>query len=153
MGAWALFNASACFGGAADSHSMRWECGKSDASTWQKKIKSLDPFIQRLKFAIILNQDAMKFIKLCDKKGVLLYVDAPYYGTEKYYKCARGFSHVGLCKLLHSLKHAKVVLSHYYAEPYIEMYKDWDIEQQVSRSNIPAYAHRKRVIEALFIKR
>lgn len=63
--------------------------------------------------------DGIKLIRKVDKPGVLPYVA---FGTEHRYKVAKGFKHEDLAGALTSLKHAKVVLSHYYVEPYISLF-------------------------------
>ena len=158
LGCWALFQIFASYSGYADAHSFAWRVkGQSPAVSWETKTKSLEFFIKRLKDATILNKDAIELIGAVDKPGVLLYCDPPYIGAEFRYKIAVGFSHEVLAAALNKLKHAKVVLSHYYVEPYISLYNGWRVEKQDSTQSCAGTTthspdEHPKVIEALFIK-
>lgn len=158
LGCWALFQVFSSYSGYADAHSFAWRTkGQNPAKSWESKTKSLDFFITRLKNATILNKDAIKLIKSVDKPGVLLYCDPPYIGAEFRYKVASGFSHEMLADTLNKLEHAKVVLSHYYSEPYISLYNGWKVEKQNSTQScagttIHSPSEHPKVVEALFIK-
>ena len=158
LGCWALFQIFASFSGYPDAHSFAWRVkGQNPATKWQDKIKALGPFVQRLRDTTILNEDGIKIIKRVDKLGVLLYVDPPYVGAEYRYKVAKGFSHTNLAETLCGLKHAKVIVSHYFTEPYISLYKGWDVQKQksvqsCSGTTIHSPDEQPKVIEALFCK-
>ena len=159
LGCWALYQVFASFSGYPDAHSFAWrKIGQNPAIKWQTRINNLGPYIEKIKNATILCYDGIEFIKKMDKHGVLLYVDPPYKGAEKRYKVSKGFSHEELAKTLSSLKHAKVILSHYYTEPYKTYFEDWEISTQQSVQSckggtIHSPQDSKKVVEALFIKR
>ena len=101
--------------------------------------------------------DGIKLIRKADKPGVLLYADPPYLGAEHRYRVAKGFSHEELANALKNLKHAKVVLSHYYIEPYISLYDGWTVHtresvQSCAGSTIHSPTEHPKVVEALFCK-
>jgi DNA adenine methylase len=156
LGCWALFQIFASFSGYPDAHSFAWRVkGQNPAAAWQRKIRSLQRFRDRLCNATILNLDGIKLIKRADKPGVLLYVDPPYIGAEHRYKVAEGFKHEKLAEALRELKNAKVVLSHYYIEPYISLYEGWTIHKQKSVQSCAGSTKHSpdthpKVIEALF---
>ncbi len=157
LGCWALFQVFASYSGYADAHSFAWRVkGQNPAVAWENKIVSLNWFIKRLREATILNRDAIDLIKSVDKPNVLLYCDPPYAGAEYRYKIAKGFSHELLAETLKNLKHAKVILSHYYAEPYISLYDGWRVEKKKSVQSCSGTTkhspdEQPKVVEALFI--
>ena len=158
LGCWALFQIFASFSGGPDLHSFAWRLkGQNPATQWKEKADSLRPFINRLRDTTILNMDGIKLIRKADKPGVLLYVDPPYIGAEHRYKVARGFTHEDLADALNTLKHAKVVLSHYFVEPYISLYEGWTVHKQKSvqscaGSTVHSPDKHPEVMEALFCK-
>jgi len=53
-------------------------------------IKYLTAIQERLSRVVIENKDYKGLIKVYDRPGALLYLDPPYYGTEKYYQAQFG---------------------------------------------------------------
>lgn len=80
-----------------------------------KKIASrCEAVADRLKKAKILNEDYRKVAKKYDRPGVFQYWDPPYQGRAKgLYKFEEGVSPEEVCGLAKSMKHAKVLITHY----------------------------------------
>jgi DNA adenine methylase len=129
LGAWALFQCAASHAGWPDGHSFAWRtAGSNPVVSWQTKVVKLLLYSERLQEAAFASQDALEFLDRCNKPGVLLYVDPPYFGAEHRYKVTKGkFDHEALAERLRRTR-AKVILSHYYAEPYISLYGGWRYE-------------------------
>jgi transposase-like protein len=131
--------------------------GANPAAKWQERIRTLKPFVDRLKNATIYNVDAMKLIRRADRPNVLLYCDPPYYQAEHSYKSAEGFSHEELADALNGLKHASAIVSHYHTEPYVTLYRGWTVQTKESvkscaGSTMLFNGKHAKVTEALFIK-
>jgi DNA adenine methylase len=58
-------------------------CVKKDINV---AIKYLTEIQKRLSGVVIENKDFQDLIKVYDKEGALIYLDPPYYGTERYYQ-------------------------------------------------------------------
>ena len=131
LGAWALFLIASSFSGnfLASTFGVGYT-GKSSAKKWLEKHEHLKFFIDRAKEAIIFNRNAIEIINKYDRDGVVMYCDPPYHNSKYNYNCE--FDHEVLAKTLHNIKSAKILLSHYYVEPYISMYKDWYVDTKDS---------------------
>lgn len=106
-------------------------CLKRDVN---KMTDYLSEIQKRLSKVIIENRDFEDLIRLYDRVDALIYLDPPYYGTEKLYKVE--FSkedHIRLRDKLKDIK-GKFILSYNDCEFIRDLYKDFVIEE-VSRSN------------------
>jgi len=155
LGAWALFRISAAFSG-VPTNVFGWSMkGQNHASTWMNRIKNLSWYVSRLRHATILNQDGIELIKRVDADHVLIYADPPYIGGELWYDSV-GFDHERLRDTLVSTKRAKIVLSHYYVEPYVSWYRDWHVVTRESSQSCRGNSEdsdrgNMKVTEAIFL--
>ena len=88
----------------------------------------------RLSKVVIENKDFENLIKVYDKTDALLYLDPPYYGTEKYYQAK--FSkedHIRLQECIKNVK-GKFILSYNDCEFIRELYKDFNV-REIKRNN------------------
>ncbi len=156
LGCWAFFQVTASYSGYADAHSFAWRLkGVNPARAWAEKVAVLEPYYKRLRSATCTNFDCLDLIGRCDKPKVLMYVDPPYCGAEFRYKAAKDFSHEALAEVLHAVKHAYIILSHYDIEPYTSYYKEWRQElrpstQSCKGSTKHSPEEKKAVTEALW---
>ncbi|WP_373845439.1 DNA adenine methylase, partial [Clostridium sp.] len=77
---------------------------------------------------VIENKDFQDLLKVYDKEEGLIYLDPPYYGTERYYQVQ--FSkedHMRLFECLKKVK-GKFILSYNDCEFIRELYKDFNID-------------------------
>jgi DNA adenine methylase len=106
-------------------------CVKRDPSI---TIKYLTAIQERLSKVVIENKDYSDLIKVYDRPDALLYLDPPYYGTEKYYQAQFGTGdHECLCSALKNVK-GKFLLSYNDCDIIRELYKDFRIEG-IDRNN------------------
>jgi DNA adenine methylase len=100
------------------------------AHVWQKYPDALYAITDRLRGAIIENDNALSVIKRHDSEETAFYVDPPYLpstrdvGTDYRFEMTEE-DHVKLAELLNAVK-GKVILSGYPSDLYNELYKDWE---------------------------
>lgn len=100
-------------------------CVKKDINTMIDYLKAIQ---ERLSTVIIENKDFEGLIKVYDKPDALLYLDPPYFGTEKYYQVQFGTQdHERLNKVLQNVN-GKFLLSYNDCEYIRELYKGFKIE-------------------------
>lgn len=89
---------------------------------------------ERLSTVVIENRDFEALIKVYDRENALIYLDPPYYGTEKYY--AAQFSQEDHIRLHDCLKNIKgnFIVSYNDCDFIRDLYKDFKIEG-ISRNN------------------
>ena len=113
------------------SQGRNYGCVKKDVTAVTEYLTNIQ---QRLSRVVIENRDFESLIKVYDRQDALLYLDPPYYGTEKYYSVQFPESdHERLGKVLHGMK-GKFILSYNDCEYVRDLYKDCRIEE-VSRNN------------------
>lgn len=115
-------------------------------------IEYLDAIQQRLSTVVIENRDFEELLKVYDKSHALIYLDPPYYGTEKYY--SQQFSledHLRLHKCLTTVK-GRFIVSYNDCEFIRQLYKDFRIEA-VSRNNnlVSRYSDQSHTYNELLI--
>ena len=108
---------------------------------------------ERLAKVIIENKDFEGLIKVYDKSDALIYLDPPYYGTEKYYSV--GFpldDHIRLSNVLKKIK-GKFILSYNDCAYIRELYKDYIIEEIVRNNNLLGrYEDKENIYRELLIR-
>lgn len=112
--------------------------GGATARRFVTAVDSLDAFIDRLRPFQILNEDMFKLIpKWEDKKGAVLFLDAPYYdkGAEYLYDFTHEM-HVLLRDMVREFKKTRVIIC-YYNHPVVrKLYKDWNVVELNVNKNI-----------------
>ena len=100
-------------------------CVKKDVNVM---VKYLTEIQERLSRVVIENKDFQDLLKVYDKDDSLIYLDPPYYGTERYYQVQ--FSKEDHIRLFECLKDAKgkFILSYNDCEFIRELYKDFNID-------------------------
>lgn len=97
-------------------------------------VEYLSKISERLKNVVIENRDFESVIKTYDRENALLYLDPPYYETEKYYDgLFKKDDHLRLAALLSNIK-GKFILSYNDCEFIRELYKDYEV-LQISRNH------------------
>lgn len=100
--------------------------------------------IERLRGVIIDNRDALECMKSHDSKATLFYVDPPYVmstrdsGSDYKYEMSDE-EHINLHAFLNE-REGFSCISGYRSELYDELYKDWRLEQKITRAD----GHRAR---------
>lgn len=112
----------------------------------------LDRINERLSRVVIENKDFENLIDVYDRPDVLLYLDPPYYGTEKYYQALFSKSdHERLARTLKNVK-GKFLLSYNDCEFVREVYRDFHIEEIKRNHNlVNRYAEISNVYSELII--
>lgn len=107
------------------SNQSTFGCTKKDISAMSEYLVRI---YERLASVIIENKDFEDLIKVYDKTDALLYLDPPYYGTERYYQAQ--FSHTDHIRLYNILKSTKgrFLLSYNDCEFIRDLYKEFKIE-------------------------
>jgi DNA adenine methylase len=108
-------------------------CVKRDVNVAKEYLTDI---CYRLSKVVIENKDFEDLIKVYDKPDALLYLDPPYYGTEKYYQAK--FSqddHIRLNKCLKNIN-GKFILSYNNCDYIKELYKDFNIKEVVRNHNL-----------------
>ncbi|MFL0197022.1 DNA adenine methylase [Clostridium sp. WILCCON 0269] len=108
-------------------------CVKKDVNVM---IQYLTDIQERLSGVVIENKDFQDLLKVYDKDDSLIYLDPPYYGTERYYQVQ--FSdedHERLSKVLRSVK-GKFILSYNDCEFVRDLYKDFNIDEVERNHNL-----------------
>lgn len=95
---------------------------------------NLSAYSERLKDVLIEHEDFAKLIKTYDRDKALFYLDPPYYGTEKYYKCNFGLDdHIRLNACLKGIK-GRFILSYNDCDFIRELYNGYKFVE-VNRKN------------------
>ncbi|MBR9649447.1 DNA adenine methylase, partial [Clostridium tyrobutyricum] len=100
-------------------------CVKINVNTMTQYLTDIQ---ERLSNVVIENKDFEDLLKVYDKEDSLIYLDPPYYGTERYYQAQ--FSkedHVRLCEVLKNVK-GKFILSYNDCEFVKDLYRDFNID-------------------------
>lgn len=115
-------------------------------------IEYLDEIKARLTSVVIENKDFENLIKVYDKKDALIYLDPPYYMTEKYYNNEFAEKdHLRLKSCLNNIK-GKFILS-YNDDPWIrELYSDYVIDEVSRRNSLAERYDSKGSYKELIIK-
>lgn len=125
-------------------------CVKKDINVM---IEYLTDIQKRLSKVVIENKDFEGLIKVYDKSDALIYLDPPYYGTEKYYSAQ--FSkddHERLNSVLKNIK-GKFILSYNDCEYIREIYKEFNIEEINRQHNLVGrYTDKENVYKELIIR-
>jgi DNA adenine methylase len=115
-------------------------CVKKDVSVM---VQYLTKIQERLSRVVIENKDFESLIKVYDKPDALLYIDPPYYGTEKYYEADfPKDDHIRLYVALTKAK-GKFLLSYNDCEYIRELYKGFRIEEIYRNHNLVGRYHEK----------
>jgi DNA adenine methylase len=97
---------------------------------------------RRLKTVYIRNKDAIELISRYDIPGSLIYIDPPYPVSCRkrglYKHEMNDDQHLILISVLRSLKHAKVVVSGYWCEPYTSGLLEWKTVTKEARAESAA---------------
>jgi DNA adenine methylase len=116
-------------------------------------IQYLTDIQERLSNVVIENKDFENLIKVYDKSDSLIYLDPPYFGTERYYQVE--FSEEDHIRLYNCVKkiRGKFILSYNDCEFIKNLYKDFNIDQ-VERNNnlIGRYNDKKHTYNELIIR-
>ncbi|WP_416044618.1 DNA adenine methylase [Clostridium tyrobutyricum] len=108
-------------------------CVKRNVNTMTQYLTDIQ---ERLSNVVIENKDFEDLLKVYDKEDSLIYLDPPYYGTERYYQAQ--FSkedHVRLCEVLKNVK-GKFILSYNDCEFVRELYKGFNIDRVERNHNL-----------------
>ena len=124
-------------------------CVKKDVNVM---IKYLTEIQERLSRVVIENKDFQDLFKVYDKDDSLIYLDPPYYGTERYYQVQ--FSkedHVRLFECLKKVK-GKFILSYNDCEFIRQLYKDFNMDEvERNHSLLGKYKDKKHIYSELII--
>jgi DNA adenine methylase len=122
------------------SDARSYGCVKKDVSVMAQYLTKIQ---ERLSNVVIEHKDFESLIKVYDKPDALLYLDPPYYGTEKYYEAL--FSENDHIRLQGNLLNVKgrFVLSYNDCEYIRELYKDFWIEEVCRNHNLVGRYDRK----------
>lgn len=102
------------------------------AQEWARYPNAIDAFVDRLKYVLIENRDAIHVMKLYDRKETLFYVDPPYLMSTRttdsvtYTSEMTEQDHIDMATVLHNLK-GMIVLSGYQSELYQDLFSDWKL--------------------------
>lgn len=108
-------------------------CVKKDINV---TIQYLTAIQERLSTVIVENKDFENLLKVYDKPDALIYLDPPYYGTEKYYQAQfASEDHIRLHKALNNVK-GKFILSYNDCEFIRDLYKDFTIDKVKRNHNL-----------------
>ncbi len=92
-------------------------------------IEYLEKIEERLSGVIIENKDFEDLIGVYDRADAFLYLDPPYYGTEKYYQAQFSTEdHIRLCKVLKNIE-GRFLLSYNDCQYIREIYDGFNIEE------------------------
>ncbi|MBZ9615275.1 DNA adenine methylase [Clostridium estertheticum] len=107
---------------------------------------------KRLQNVVIEHKDFQNLIKVYDRIDALIYLDPPYYGTEKYYQAQfNKDDHVRLNETLKNIK-GKFLLSYNDCEFIRELYKDFNIEEIQRNHNLKNKDGKSNMYNELIIK-
>jgi DNA adenine methylase len=125
-------------------------CVKRDISTATEYLIRIQ---ERLSDIVIENKDFENLLKVYDRPDAFIYLDPPYYGTEKYYQAQfTQQDHVRLHESLGRVK-GKFLLSYNDCEYIRNLYKSFTIEE-VSRNHnlINRYVEKNNTYCELLIR-
>jgi DNA adenine methylase len=132
------------------SDTRTYGCVKKDISVMLQYLVKIQ---ERLSNVVIENKDFESLIKVYDKPDALLYLDPPYYGTEKYYAAA--FSkddHIRLQNALSCIK-GRFILSYNDCEYIRELYGGYTIEEVCRNNNLVGrYTDKGKIYRELIIR-
>lgn len=115
------------------SNGRSYGCVKRDVHVM---IDYLDSISERLASVVIENKDFEDLINVYDKPDALLYLDPPYYGTERYYQIQfSAEDHLRLNKVLRNVQ-GKFLLSYNDCKYIRELYRDCVIEEVSRQHNL-----------------
>lgn len=104
----------------------------------QNAVQYLTDIEKRLSSVVIENKDFEDLIMLYDRPDALIYLDPPYYGTEKYYQAQFiTEDHIRLNYLLKKVK-GRFLLSYNDCEFIRDLYKDFNTEEVSRQHNLRA---------------
>lgn len=116
-------------------------------------VQYLTDIQDRLCDVVIENKDFENLLKVYDKEDALIYLDPPYYGTERYYQAQ--FSkedHMRLHEVLRNIK-GKFILSYNDCEFVRDLYKDFNIDEvQRNHNLVGKYKGREHRYSELIIR-
>lgn len=117
------------------SNQKNYGCIKKDISLMCRYLERVE---ERLSGVVIENKDFEDLIKIYDKPDALIYLDPPYYGTEKYYQAQ--FSEEDHLRLRAALDHVKgkFLLSYNDCGYVRELYEGYKIEALERKHNLLA---------------
>ncbi len=132
------------------SNQKTYGCIKKDITLMSEYLERIQA---RLSGVVIENKDFEDLINVYDRSDAFIYLDPPYYGTEKYYQVQ--FSkedHDRLCKLLKDVK-GRFLLSYNDCDYIREIYEDFKIEEIVRNHNLLSrYGGKDSIYRELLIK-
>jgi len=125
-------------------------CVKKDVSIMTKYLTKIQ---ERLSSVVIENKDFEGLIKIYDKPDALLYLDPPYYGTERYYQAQFAKDdHERLCNILKNVK-GRFILSYNDCDFIRELYNDFTIEEITrNHSLVGRYDNKDHSYKELIIR-
>lgn len=123
-------------------------CVKKDVNVMADYLTDIQ---KRLSKVVIENKDFADLLKVYDRPKALLYLDPPYYGTEKYYQSKfSNEDHLRLCECLRNSK-GKFILSYNNCDFLKELYKDCNIKEISRQHNLKAKYQEKCKYNELII--
>ncbi|ADK16146.1 Modification methylase DpnIIA [Clostridium ljungdahlii DSM 13528] len=125
-------------------------CVKKDINVATKYLTDIQ---ERLSGVVIENKDFEDLLKVYDKEDALVYLDPPYYGTERYYqnKFSKG-DHIRLSDYLKNVK-GKFILSYNDCEFIRDLYKNFNIDEvQRNHNLVGKYSGRNHKYSELIIR-
>jgi len=132
------------------SNHRSYGCIKKDIRVMREY---LDRVEERLASVIIENKDFEDLIRVYDKPDALIYLDPPYYGSERYYQAR--FSqedHARLREVLDNIK-GKFLLSYNGCEYIRELYRDYTVEEISRQHNYRSrYKDKDKTYNELLIR-
>ncbi len=112
--------------------------GRTSYGCVKKNIRVMSEYLQRiqtrLEDVVVENRDFENLIKIYDRKDAVIYMDPPYYGTERYYQVQ--FSqqdHERLRKVAGNIK-GRFLISYNDCKYIRDLYRDFNI-YEVCRNN------------------
>lgn len=125
-------------------------CVKKDISVMLEYLNNIE---KRLSKVIIENKDFVDLIKVYDKPDALLYLDPPYYGTEKYYQAIfTKDDHVRLYLAIKKIK-GRFLLSYNDCEYIRELYKEFVIDDVCRNHNLVGrYSNKEHNFKEILIR-
>lgn len=132
------------------SNQKNFGCVKKDISVIADCLTKIET---RLAKVVIENKDFEGLIKIYDKEDALIYLDPPYFGTEKYYQAQFATQdHQRLRSVLENVK-GKFLLSYNDCEYIRELYKDFRVEEIKRLHNLRVrYDNQDKIYNELIIK-
>jgi DNA adenine methylase len=116
-------------------------------------IQYLTDIQKRFSGVVIENKDFEDLIRVYDKENALIYLDPPYYGTERYYQIK--FSeedHMRLHEMLENVK-GKFILSYNDCGFIRDLYKNFNIDEvQRNHNLVGKYKYKEHRYSELIIR-